>query len=127
VATHCGLLACTLDRGGGCPGVCVGCIEVTGLTLYHPHVASDGGVRFPQLGAKSLNLVLSDQQTSALHPSCLLCHGPLVVAHQLASPEPLGSQEPLALSRRVPLLVLILVVCRAGILEIAARSEVPAD
>jgi hypothetical protein len=76
VVAHCGLLACTLDQGGGCPGVCVGCVEVTGLTLYHPHVASDGGVRFSQLGAKSLNLVLSGQQTSAqLH-----CHI-LVVYH----------------------------------------------
>jgi hypothetical protein len=43
------------------------------------------------------------------------------------NPEQLGSQEPLALSRRVPLLELPLVVCRAGILEAAARSEVPAD
>jgi hypothetical protein len=65
VAAHCGLLACTLDRGGGYPGVCVGCVEVTGLTLYHPHVASDGGIRFLQLGMKSLNLVLSGQQMSA--------------------------------------------------------------
>jgi hypothetical protein len=46
VAAHCGLLACTLDQGGGCLGVCVGRVEVTGLTLYHPHVASDGGVHF---------------------------------------------------------------------------------
>jgi hypothetical protein len=43
------------------------------------------------------------------------------------SPEQLGSQEPLALSRRVPLLVLPLVVCRAGILEVVAHSEVPTD
>jgi hypothetical protein len=34
----------TLDRGGGCPGVGVGRVEVTGLTLYHPPVASDGGI-----------------------------------------------------------------------------------
>jgi hypothetical protein len=61
VAAHCGLLACTLDRGGGCPGVCVKRVEVTGLTLYHSHVASDGGVTFSQLSAKSLNLVLSGQ------------------------------------------------------------------
>jgi hypothetical protein len=39
----------------------------------------------------------------------------------------LGSQEPLALSRRVPLLVMHLVVCRAGTLEAAAHSEVPTD
>jgi hypothetical protein len=63
----------------------------------------------------------------SFHQSCLLCHGPLVVAQQLVSPEQLGSQEPLALSRRVPLLVLPLVVCRAGTVEAAARSEVPAD
>jgi hypothetical protein len=63
----------------------------------------------------------------ALHWSCLLCHGPLVVALQPVSHEPLGSQEPLALSRRVPLLVMPLVVCRAGTLEAMARSEVPAD
>jgi hypothetical protein len=65
VAAHCGLLTQTLDRGGGCPGVCVGCVEVTGLTIYHPPVASDGGVCISQLSAKSLNLVLSGQQTSA--------------------------------------------------------------
>jgi hypothetical protein len=85
VTAYCGLLARTLDRGGGCPGVCVRCVEVTGLTLYHPHVASDGGVRFSQLGAKSLILVLSGQQTSAqlyrhilvvyhLHPGNILFH-----------------------------------------------------
>jgi hypothetical protein len=85
VAAHCGLLARTLDRGGGCPGVCLRRVEVAGLTLYHPHVASDGGVRFSQLGAKSLNLVLSGQQTSAqlhrhilvvyhLHPGDILFH-----------------------------------------------------
>jgi hypothetical protein len=85
VAAHYGLLAQTLDRGGGCPGVCVRCVEVTGLTLYHPHVASDGGVHFLQLGTKSLNLVLSGQQMSAqlyrhipvvyhLHPGNLFLH-----------------------------------------------------
>jgi hypothetical protein len=63
----------------------------------------------------------------ALHRSCLLCHGPPVVALQLVSPEPLGSQGPLALSRRVPLLVMPLVVGRAGTLEAAARSVVPTD
>jgi hypothetical protein len=63
----------------------------------------------------------------ALHRSCLLCHGPSVVALQLVSPELLGSQEPLALSRRVPLLVMPLVVGRARTLEAVARSEVPAD
>jgi hypothetical protein len=76
VAAHCGLLARTLDQGGGCPGVCVRCVEVAGLTLYHPHVTSDGGVRFSQLSVKSLNLVLSGQQTSAQ----LYCHI-LVVYH----------------------------------------------
>jgi hypothetical protein len=48
-----------------------------------------------------------------------------VVALQPTSPEPLGSQEPLALSRRV--LLMPLVVCRAGTLDAAAHSEVPAD
>jgi hypothetical protein len=61
VAAHCELLAWTLDRGGGCPGVCVGRVDVTGLTLHHPHVASDGGVHVSQLSAKSLDLVLSGQ------------------------------------------------------------------
>jgi hypothetical protein len=56
----------------------------------------------------------------ALHRSCLLCHGPLVVALQPASPKLLGSQEPLALSRRVPLLVMPLVVCQAETLEATA-------
>jgi hypothetical protein len=76
VAAHCGLPARTLDRGGGCPGVCVRRVEVTGLTIYHPPVASDGGVYVSQLSAKSLNLVLSGEQTGAqLH-----CHI-LVVYH----------------------------------------------
>jgi hypothetical protein len=75
VTVHCGLLAETLDRGGGRPGVCVGCIEVTGLTIYHPHVASDGGVGVPQLDAESLNLTLSGQQTGAqLHRHILVVH-----------------------------------------------------
>jgi hypothetical protein len=85
VAAHCGLLAQTLDRGGGCPGVCVGSVEVTGLTLYHPPIASDGGVCVSQLSAKSFNVVLSGQQTSAqlhrhilvvyhLHPGDILFH-----------------------------------------------------
>jgi hypothetical protein len=75
VAAHCGLLARTLDREGGCPGVCVRHIEVTGLTLYHPPVASDGGVCISQLSVKSLNLMLSDQQTSAqLHRHILVVY-----------------------------------------------------
>jgi hypothetical protein len=85
VAAHSGLLARTLDRGGGCPGVCVGRVEVTSLTIYHPPVASDGGICISQLGAKSLNLVLSGQHTSAqlhchilvvnhLHPGNILFH-----------------------------------------------------
>jgi hypothetical protein len=75
VAAHCRLLACTLNRGGGCPGVCVRRVEVTGLTLYHPHVASDGGVCISQLSAKSLDLVLSSQQTSAqLHRHILVVY-----------------------------------------------------
>jgi hypothetical protein len=85
VAAHSGLLAQTLDRGGGCPGVCVRHVEVTGLTIYHPLVASDGGVYVSQLSAKSLNLMLSSQQMSAqlhrhilvvyhLHPGDILFH-----------------------------------------------------
>jgi hypothetical protein len=75
VAAHCGLLAQTLDRGGGCPSVCVGCVEVTGLTLYHPPVALDGGVCVSPLSAKSLDLVLSGQQTSAqLHRHILVVY-----------------------------------------------------
>jgi hypothetical protein len=85
VAAHCGLLAQTLDRGGGCPGVCVERIEVTGLTIYHPPIASDGGICVSQLSTKSLNLMLSGQQTSAqlhrhilmvyhLHPGDILFH-----------------------------------------------------
>jgi hypothetical protein len=64
VNAHCGLLARTLDRGGGCPGVCVERVEVTGPTLYHPPVALDGGVCVSQLSAKTLDLVLSGQQMS---------------------------------------------------------------
>jgi hypothetical protein len=75
VAAHCELLARTLDWGGGCPGLCVGRIEVAGLTLYHPHVASDGGICVSQLDAESLDLVLSGQQTSAqLHHHILLVY-----------------------------------------------------
>jgi hypothetical protein len=85
VAAYCGLLACTLDRGGGCLGVYVLRVEVTGLTIYHPPVASNGGICVSQLGMKSLNLVLSGQQTSAqlhchvllvyhLHPGDILFH-----------------------------------------------------
>jgi hypothetical protein len=66
-------LAQTLDRGGGCTGVCVGRVEVTGLTLYHPPVASEGGICISQLSMKSLDLVLSSQQTSAyLHRHILV-------------------------------------------------------
>jgi hypothetical protein len=76
VAAHYEPLAQTLDRGGGFPGVCVGRVEVTSLTLYHPPIASDGGVYVSQLSAKGLNLVLSGQQMSAqLH------HHILVVYH----------------------------------------------
>jgi hypothetical protein len=85
VAAHCGLLARALDRGGGCLGVCVKRVEVTGLTIYHPPIASDGGICVSQLSTKSLNLMLSGQQTSAqlhrhilmvyhLHPGDILFH-----------------------------------------------------
>jgi hypothetical protein len=75
VAAHCGQIARTLHREGRCPGVCVGRVVVTGLTLYHPPVASDGGICILQLSAKSLNLVLSGQQTSAqLHRHILVVY-----------------------------------------------------
>jgi hypothetical protein len=48
---------------------------VAGLTLYHPHVASDGGVCVPQLDVESLDLMLSGQQTSAqLHRHILVVY-----------------------------------------------------
>jgi hypothetical protein len=75
VAAHYGLLARTLDRGGGCPSACVGHIEVTGLTIYHPPVALDGGVCVSQLSAKSLDLMLSGPQMSAqLHRHILVVY-----------------------------------------------------
>jgi hypothetical protein len=50
-------------------------VEVTGLTLYHPHVASDGDICISQLSVKSLDLVLSGQQTSAqLHRHILVVY-----------------------------------------------------
>jgi hypothetical protein len=53
----------------------VGRVEVIGLTLYHPHVALDGGVCGSQLSAKSLDLMLSGQQTSAqLHRHILVVY-----------------------------------------------------
>jgi hypothetical protein len=55
------LLGCTLDHGGGRPGVRVRCVEVTGLALCHPLVPSDGGVQVSQLGAERLDLSLSGQ------------------------------------------------------------------
>jgi hypothetical protein len=59
---------------------------------------------------------------------CPLCHGPsAAVAPQPASPELLGSQEPPALSQKVPLLVMPLAVHQAGTPGVVARSEVPAD
>jgi hypothetical protein len=48
VIVHGRLLIRTLDCGGGGLGVCVGCIEVAGLTIYHPLIPSDGGVSVPQ-------------------------------------------------------------------------------
>jgi hypothetical protein len=45
------------------------------MTLYHPHVASDGGVCVSQLSAKSLDLMLSSQQMSAqLHRHILVVY-----------------------------------------------------
>jgi hypothetical protein len=74
-----------LDRGGGRPRVYVRCVEVTGPTLYHPLVPSDGGIRVPQLGAERLDLSLSSQQVGSqlrrhiqvvyhLHPGDILLH-----------------------------------------------------
>ena len=48
---------------------------IDGLTMYHPHVASDGGISVPQLDAESLDLLLSGQQTSAhLHRHILVVY-----------------------------------------------------
>jgi hypothetical protein len=59
---------------------------------------------------------------------CPLCLGTsAAAAPQQASPEPLGSQEPPALSQKVPLLVMPLAVHRAVTPGVVARSEVPAD
>jgi hypothetical protein len=59
---------------------------------------------------------------------CPLCHGPsAIVAPQPTSPEPLGSQEPPALSQKVPLLVMHLAVRQVGTPEVEACSEVPVD
>jgi hypothetical protein len=45
------------------------------MSIYHPPVASDGGVCISQLGTESLNLVLSSQQTSAqLHRHILVVY-----------------------------------------------------
>jgi hypothetical protein len=45
------------------------------MTLYHPPVVSDGGVCVSQLSAKSLDLVLSGQHTSAqLHRHILVVY-----------------------------------------------------
>jgi hypothetical protein len=107
-----------------------------GLKLHSPWTrdfldlvpGSSGDAQVLQQSSKPTgSQVLYRSGEVALHQSCLLCHGPSVVALQLASPEQLGSQEPLALSRRVPLLVMPLVVCQARTLEAAACSEVPAD
>jgi hypothetical protein len=63
-----------------------------------------------------------------LHWPCHLCLGPLAAtAPQQASPESLCSQEPPALSQKVPLLVMPLMVHRAVNPGVVARSEVPAD
>ena len=70
---------------------------------------------------------LASLERSCPSSSLSSVRGPPVVALRSANPEQLGSQEPLALSRRVPLLKLPLVVCWAGILEAVAHSGVPAD
>jgi hypothetical protein len=48
---------------------------VTGLTIYHPHVASDGGIGIPHLDVESLNVALSSQQMGPqLHCHILVVH-----------------------------------------------------
>jgi hypothetical protein len=59
-----------------------------------------------------------------LHWPRPLCHGPsAAVARQSVSPEPLGSQEPPPLSQKVPLLVMPLVVRRAGTPGVVVRCQ----
>jgi hypothetical protein len=61
VIVHGRLLIRALDCGGGGPGVHVGCVEVAGLTLYHPLVPSDSGIVGLQLSVKRLDLSLGSQ------------------------------------------------------------------
>jgi hypothetical protein len=104
----------------------------TSLILYR------GAVVMPRCSSKAQSLPArirdstpKDSTSSAsrynFSGSVSLYWGPLVVALQLANPEQLGSQEPLALSRVVPPLELPLVVRRAGTLEVVACPEVPVD
>jgi hypothetical protein len=64
-----------VDHGSGRLGVHVRCIEVASLTLYHPMVPSDGGIRVPQLGAERLDLSLNGQPMGAeLHRHVLVVY-----------------------------------------------------
>jgi hypothetical protein len=59
---------------------------------------------------------------------CVLHHGPSAAATpQQASPEPLDSQGPPALSQKVPPPVMHVVVCQAVTPGAVARFKVPAD
>jgi hypothetical protein len=59
---------------------------------------------------------------------CLLCHGPsTAAAPQQASPEPLDSQGPLALSQKVPLPVMHVEVCQVVTPRAVAHFKVPAN
>jgi hypothetical protein len=63
-----------------------------------------------------------------LHWPCLLYLGPsAAAAPQQVSPELLGSQEPPALSQKVPLPVMLLAVCRVVTPGVLACVEVPTD
>jgi hypothetical protein len=97
----------------------------TFLILYR------GAVVMPRCSSRAQSLPVriggSAPKDSTSSAPRYIFSAPVVAAPQPASPEPLGSQEPLALSRKVPLLVMPLVVRRAGTREAAAYSEVPVD
>jgi hypothetical protein len=63
-----------------------------------------------------------------LHWRCLQCpSSSAAIAPQQASPKPLGSRGPLALSKKAPLPVIHLEVRRAVTPGVVAHFEVPAD
>jgi hypothetical protein len=96
----------------------------TSLILYR------GAVVMPRCSSRARSLparIRDSASKDSTSPASRYIFSSSVVAPQPVCPKPLGSQELPALSRRVPLLVMPLVVCRAGTLEVAAHSEVPAD